>query len=102
MYQGIGDKITTENDIIDNIKEVINQIKENIIDFNCYISLEIGINSLTIGINKVFIYTDMKRIPVNEINTILSIFHEHDYYLEAITSKNKEFKGCLTFEISIN
>ena len=44
----------------------------------------------------------MKRIPVNEINTILSIFHEHDYYLEAITSKNKEFKGCLTFEISIN
>ena len=102
MYQGIGDKITTENDIIDNIKEVINQIKENIIDFNCYISLEIGINSLTIGINKVFIYTDMKRILVNEINTILSIFHEHDYYLEAITSKNKEFKGCLTFEISIN
>ena len=102
MYQGIGDKITTENDIIDNIKEVINQIKENIIDFNCYISLENGINSLTIGINKVFIYTDMKRIPVNEINTILSIFHEHDYYLEAITSKNKEFKGCLTFEISIN
>ena len=102
MYQGIGDKITTENDIIDNIKEVINQIKENIIDFNCYISLEIGINSLTIGINKVFIYTDMKRILVNEINTILSIFHEHDYYLEAITSKNKEFKGCLTFEIYIN
>ena len=94
--------MTEKNDIIDNIKEVINQIKENIIDFNCYISLEIGINSLTIGINKVFIYTDMKRIPVNEINTILSIFHEHDYYLEAITSKNKKFKGCLTFEISIN
>ena len=102
MNYRYGDKMETETDIIDNIKEVINQIKENIIDFNCYISLEIGINSLTIGINKVFIYTDMKRIPVNEINTILSIFHEHDYYLEAITSKNKEFKGCLTFEISIN
>ena len=94
MYQGIGDKTSIKNEI-DNVKDVINQIKENIIDFNCYISL-------VIGINKVFIYTDMKRIPVNEINTILSIFHEHDYYLEAITSKNKEFKGCLTFEILIN
>ena len=94
MYQGIGDKTSIKNEI-DNVKDVINQIKENITDFNCYISL-------VIRINKVFIYTDMKRITVNEINTILSIFHEHDYYLEAITSKNKEFKGCLTFEISIN
>ena len=94
MYQGIGDKTSIKNEI-DNVKDVINQIKENITDFNCYISL-------VIGINKVFIYTDMKRIPINEINTILSIFHEHDYYLEAITSKNKEFKGCLTFEILIN
>ena len=94
MYQGIGDKTSIKNEI-DNVKDVINQIKENIIDFDCYISL-------VIGINKVFIYTDMKRIPINEINTILSIFHEHDYYLEAITSKNKEFKGCLTFEITIN
>ena len=94
MYYGIGDKTSIKNEI-DNVKDVINQIKENITDFNCYISL-------VIGINKVFIYTDIKRIPVNEVNSILCIFQEYDYYFEAISTKNKEFKGCLTFEITIN
>ena len=80
---------------IDNIKDAVNCIKEDITDFNCYISL-------ALESNEVFIYTDIKRLPINEINSILCIFQEYDYSFEAISTKNKEFKGCLTFEIIIN
>ena len=87
--------MTEKNDIIDNIKDALECIKEDITDFNCYIfpALEN---------NKVFIHTDIKRISANEINSILCIFQEYDYYFEAISTKNKEFKGCITFEITIN
>ena len=82
-------------DIIDNIKDAIDCIKEDITDFNSYISL-------ALEKNKVFIYTDIKRILATEVNSILCIFQEYDYELEAISTKNKEFKGCLTFEITVN
>ena len=88
-------KTETENDIIENIKNAINWIKEDITDFKSYIFLELENN-------KVFIYTDIKRIPANEVNSILCIFQEYDYDLEAISSMNEKFKECLTFEISIN
>ena len=84
-----------ECDIIDNIKDAIDSIKEDITDFESYISL-------ALEKNKVFIYTDIKRILASEVNLILCIFQEYNYDLETISTKNKEFKGCLTFEISIN
>ena len=84
-----------ECDIIDNIKDAIDSIKEDITDFESYISL-------ALEKNKVFIYTDIKRILASEVNLILCIFQEYNYDLEAISTKNKEFKDCLTFEISIN
>ena len=84
-----------ECDIIDNIKDAIDSIKEDITDFESYISL-------ALEKNKVFIYTDIKRILATEVNSILCIFQEYDYELEAISTKNKEFNGCLTLEIAIN
>ena len=84
-----------ECDIIDNIKDAIDSIKEDITDFESYISL-------ALEKNKVFIYTDIKRILASEVNLILCIFQEYNYDLESISTKNKEFKGCLAFEISIN
>ncbi len=84
-----------ECDIIDNIKDAIDSIKEDITDFESYISL-------ALEKNKVFIYTDIKRILASEVNLILCIFQEYNYDLEAISTKNKEFKGCMAFEISIN
>ena len=84
-----------ECDIIDNIKDAIDSIKEDITDFESYISL-------ALEKNKVFIYTDIKRILASEVNLILCIFQEYNYDLEAISTKNKEFKDCLTFEIFIN
>ena len=84
-----------ENNIIENMKNAIDCIKEDITDFNSYISL-------ALEKNKVFIYTDIKRILASEVNLILCIFQEYNYDLEAISTKNKEFKGCIAFEISIN
>lgn len=84
-----------ECDIIDNIKDAIDSIKGDITDFESYISL-------ALEKNKVFIYTDIKRILASEVNLILCIFQEYNYDLEAISTKNKEFKGCLTFEITVN
>ena len=84
-----------ECDIIDNIKDAIDSIKEDITDFESYISL-------ALEKNKVFIYTDIKRILASEVNLILCIFQEYNYDLEAISTKNKEFKNCFVFEISIN
>ena len=84
-----------ECDIIDNIKDAIDSIKEDITDFESYISL-------ALEKNKVFIYTDIKRILASEVNLILCIFQEYNYDLDAISTKNKEFKGCMAFEISIN
>ena len=88
-------KMKNECDIIDNIKDAIDSIKEDITDFESYISL-------ALEKNKVFIYTDIKRILASEVNLILCIFQEYNYDLEAISTKNKEFKDCMTFEISIN
>ena len=84
-----------ENNIIENMKNAIDCIKEDITDFNSYISL-------ALEKNKVFINTDIKRIFHLEILLIMDIFKDYGYNLNAISTKNKEFKGCLTFEISIN
>ena len=84
-----------ENNIIENMKNAIDYIKENVIVFKSYMSLEFENN-------EIFINTDIKRIFPSEILLIMDIFKDYGYNLNAISTKNKEFKGCLTFEISIN
>ena len=84
-----------ENNIIENMKNAIDYIKENVIVFKSYMSLEFENN-------EIFINTDIKRIFPSEILLIMDIFKDYGYNLNAVSTKNKEFKGCLTFEISIN
>ena len=84
-----------ENNIIENMKNAIDYIKENVIVFKSYMSLEFENN-------EIFINTDIKRIFPSEILLIMDIFKDYGYNLNAISTKNKEFKGCLAFEISIN
>ena len=85
----------TKTVIMCEIRTIVRKITELIMDFRYDISL-------ALEKNKVFIYTDIKRILASEVNLILCIFQEYNYDLEAISTKNKEFKDCLTFEISIN
>ena len=84
-----------ENNVIENMKNAIDYIKENVIVFKSYMSLEFENN-------EVFIYTDMKRIFPSEILQIMDIFKDYGYVLNAVSTKNKEFKNCFVFEISIN
>ena len=85
----------TKTVIICEIITIVRKITELIMDFRYDISLEFN--------NKeAFISTDMKRIFPREILQIGNIFNDYGYILNAISKKNKEFKGCLTFEISIN
>jgi hypothetical protein len=84
-----------ENNVIENMKNAIDYIKENVIVFKSYMSLEFENN-------EVFIYTDMKRIFPSEILQITDIFKDYGYVLNAVSTKNKEFKNCFVFEISIN
>ena len=84
-----------ENNVIENMKNAIDYIKENVIVFKSYMSLEFENN-------EIFINTDIKRIFPSEILLIMDIFKDYGYNLNAVSTKNKEFKGCLTFEISIN
>lgn len=84
-----------ENNIIENMKNAIDYIKENVIVFKSYMSLEFENN-------EIFINTDIKRIFPSEILLIMDIFKDYGYNLNAVSTKNKEFKGCLTFEIFIN
>ena len=84
-----------ENNIIENMKNAIDYIKENVIVFKSYMSLEFENN-------EIFINTDIKRIFPSEILLIMDIFKDYGYNLNVISTKNKEFKGCLTFEITVN
>ena len=85
----------TKTVIMCEIRTIVRKITELIMDFRYDISLEFN--------NKeAFISTDMKRIFPREITQIENIFKDYGYVLNAISTKNKEFKGCLTFEISIN
>lgn len=85
----------TKTVIMCEIRTIVRKITELIMDFRYDISLEFN--------NKeAFISTDMKRIFPREILQIGNIFNDYGYILNAISTKNKEFKGCLTFEISIN
>ena len=78
-----------ENNIIENMKNAIDYIKE------IYMSLEFENN-------EIFINTDIKRIFPSEILLIMDIFKDYGYNLNAVSTKNKEFKNCFVFEISIN
>ena len=85
----------TKTVIMCEIRTIVRKITELIIDFRYDISLEFN--------NKeAFISTDMKRIFPREILQIENIFNDYGYILNAISTKNKEFKGCMAFEISIN
>ena len=84
-----------ENNIIENMKNAIDYIKENVIVFKSYMSLEFENN-------EIFINTDIKRIFPSEILLIMDIFKDYGYNLNAVSTKNKEFKNCFVFEISIN
>ena len=84
-----------ENNIIENMKNAIDYIKENVIVFKSYMSLEFENN-------EIFINTDIKIIFSSEILQIMDIFKDYGYNLNAVSTKNKEFKGCLTFEIFIS
>lgn len=85
----------TKTVIMCEIRTIVRKITELIMDFRYDISLEFN--------NKeAFISTDMKRIFPREILQIGNIFNDYGYVLNAISTKNKEFKDCLTFEISIN
>ena len=85
----------TKTVIMCEIRTIVRKITELIMDFRYDISLEFN--------NKeAFISTDMKRIFPREILQIGNIFNDYGYILNAISTKNKEFKGCLTFEITVN
>ena len=81
--------------IIDCIGFIVKKINTLIIDFKYNILLEFNDK-------EAFISTDIKRIFPREITQIENIFKDYGYVLNAVSTKNKEFKGCLTFEISIN
>ena len=85
----------TKTVIMCKIRTIVRKITELIMDFRYDISLEFN--------NKeAFISTDIKRIFPREITQIENIFKDYGYVLNAISTKNKEFKNCFVFEISIN
>ena len=88
-----------------NEQEIIKRIERAI----TYLYGLIGNFDYTINIEKnplmkikIFIYTNIRKLTITEIKNIPVILEYYNFNLDSISSRNKKFKGCLTFEISIN
>ena len=88
-----------EQEIIKRIEHAMNDVNDLIlgnVDYN------INLEKNPLMKIKIFVYTNITVLSINDIKKIPAIIEYFNFNLNSISSRNKKFKGCLAFEISIN